>query len=332
MSKDNGDDGFVIGNAPEIATYTQKGRDYASVWASPEAFYRHVNKLSESKAWHKAGWEKESGGKDDYGRFYGTPDMEAAVKLAELGWKEGAEKIERLRGYILAMNPKAPTNIKYGIAGQVPSVPRAVSGNPLNMKQLETGKSRKKPIITIMYDMAQSCMISPETLTNKAATVAALVDVIESRGYCCEVLATATSTNRKFEAVTTIMVKPSHQSVDTVKLGFALGHASMFRRFVFADWGGQKEAEKLGWGLGYTSQLNESDEKHFKEKYIYNITKATSEFKDEKTCAEKGVNAIIRDLQAQKCPPFLDWKDPDPPKKGDKKRNKYLELPDPEDW
>lgn len=306
-------EGFVVGDSPEIARDLQKGRDFISVWSSPEKFYRHIKAINANpkNRWHEAGWEKEdSRGKDDYGRFYGSKDMDAAVKLAEDGWKEGAEKIERLRGYILAMNPKSPTIPKYGITGSSPSVPRAVAGNIMNMKQLEQGKSRKKPTITIMYDMAQNCWVSPEVLTNKAATVAALVDVIESQGFCCEVMATSTSKSGKFEAATTVMVKPSHQPVDTIRLGFALGHASMFRRFVFADWGGQKEAQPLGWGLGSTSGADKKDKELYAEKYIYTIPKDTDGFKTEELCAKDGVNRIIRDLQKQKCPPFMNWKDP----------------------
>src|SRR6266403_6262933 len=120
----------VIGNAPYLTQYIPNltGNYYHSTWETPEAFRQHIAAMDPKQAWDNSAWEK--GMKD----FTGTESMDEALRLADCGWKEGVDKVVRLRDTIIAANPTIIQPVKYGIAGSVPNVPRAIAGNPLNMK------------------------------------------------------------------------------------------------------------------------------------------------------------------------------------------------------
>ena len=87
-----------------------------SAWSSPEKYASYIESLDKDSAWQKAGWTHD-------GDFTGTKDMEEAIAMARYGWKEGAEKIEKLRGMISAMYPRSLRPVAYGLAGSTPDVP-----------------------------------------------------------------------------------------------------------------------------------------------------------------------------------------------------------------
>ena len=171
------------GNALELCNFFPYV-DYHSTWDTPEAFARHVASIDEKSAWDDAAWERGSG-------FSGTENMAEALELARTGWKEGVARIEKIRANIHAMHPVLVKAVRYDIAGSVANVPRAISGNPLNMKANDLSKSRRRPVITLISSMSANCGISKEAITNQAAVVAAIIDQIETQGYACEVIAIA---------------------------------------------------------------------------------------------------------------------------------------------
>ena len=320
------EDGRILrGNGTQLDHLLPK-QTYHSLWESPEAFARYIATKA-SGGWHRdAGTQKES--KD--GDWSGTKDLDTALKLVQDGWREGAEKIEALRSYIQASNPKRPKLIKHGIVGAVPNVPRAVAGDINNMRIPDQGKSHKKPVITLMANMSANCGIDAEMISNRAAVIAALVDEIEGAGYSCEVLATAMSRGggwdwrsggRKdtdFKAATTVIIKPSHQPVDLMKLAFGVGHAAMFRRLIFRDWATEPTCENgLGFGLGNAGCGFKDEEEEMLEKAIYLLPSAETHsnfFKDDKTSMEVGLPWLMQFLKEKGCPPFKhvpEWSHPD---------------------
>lgn len=307
----------VVGNAEEIPQYTLPGYSFSSAWSSPEAFANYIEKQKRSKAWCDAGWGHDEG-------WSGTKDMETAIKMAREGWKEGADQVERLRRLIEANNPTSPRLIRYGIAGTTPNVPRAIAGIPVNMRVPDLTKSRKKPVITLVSNMSANWTVGAKHISNRAAAVAAIIDKIESSGYSCEVLSTATTRggswwaggSKDYTAATTVCLKRSDQPVDIVRLSYGLGHASMFRRLVFADWGVEPTAQNgLGEGLGCNCEifLPESDE--FDNKAIYTIPSAegiSKLFETEELSMTEGMNHLLRELKKQGCPAFAKVDIPEP--------------------
>lgn len=295
------------GNAKDLHEFIPVFKDeiggYHSTWRTPESFYEHVSKLERSKAWTDAGWDHDK-------RWSGTTNMEEALSLAKNGWKEGMEQVERTRERTLARNPVRPQAIRYGITGTTPNVPRAIAGNIFNMKAPDLHKSTRRPVITLVSNMAANCGVPAEQISNRAAVVAAIVDQIETAGYATEVLATSTSQGsmwggkKGFSSCVTVCVKQSDQYADVNRLAFALGHVSMFRRMAFADWGtDQSNRSGLGEGLGSNNEIKPTEDMNFRHIYSLPSPERMGElFKDEETAATKGYDYLINSLRKQKCP------------------------------
>lgn len=312
-------EGKVIGNAEEISQYILPGYKYSSTWSSPEAFARYIESKGKNAAWHKGGWEH---GED----WSGTKDMDTALKMVREGWREGGEQVERLRERIEANSPQSTRLIKYGIAGTNPSVPRAVAGNLFNMRVPDLTRSRKRPVITLVSNMAANCGVDARQITNRAAAVAAIVDKIESSGYSVEVISTATTKGSEFSwsgtsdpsytSAVSVVVKRSDQPVDTIRLAYGLGHASMFRRLVFADWGTEPSAERgLGRGLGSHMEMLVPKDDEFDVKGIYTLPSAEKHgeyFDSEERSMTDGLNYLMGNLKEQGCPAFAKIHIPEP--------------------
>ncbi len=291
------------GNAKDlhefIPAFPEGQEGYHSTWRTPEAFYEHVSKLDRSKAWSDAGWEHDK-------NWSGTSNMDEALSLAKNGWKEGMEQVERTRTRTMAQNPVRPQAVRYGIAGTVPNVPRAIAGNIFNMKEHAPHKSTRRPVITLVSNMAANCGVPAVQISNRAAVVAAIVDQIESAGYATEVLATSTTKGygKGFSSAVTVCVKKSDQYADVNRLAFALGHVSMFRRLTFADWGTDASNRSgLGSGLGSNNEIKPTEDMNFRNIYSLPSPERMGElFKDEETASTKGYDYLINSLRKQKCP------------------------------
>lgn len=294
-----------VGNALEL-THLFGKQDYHSAWASPEAFSRYVEDLDKKKAWHESGWELDN----SKGNFYGTKNMDDALDLAQNGWKEGADQVEALRRRTLAANPLRVQPVRYDIAGSFPNVPRAVSGNIMNMRTIDLTKSRKRPILTLVSDMSCHCGISKDAISNRAAVVAAIIDQVEAVGYTCEVLSIAPTKGGYggdgFKAQTSVLVKDAGQPADTKRLAFGLGHSSMFRRMIFADWGTEPSCkEGLGYSLGHGG--NEVNVAEANERHMYVLPSAGRKselFETPEKAATEGLAYMLDQLRGQNCPPF----------------------------
>lgn len=294
----------IVGDSPELNDYipNMKGSFSHSTFSSPEVFSRHIQSLNRAKAWDSCGWDEDEG-------FYGTKNMNEAIELGINGWKEGADQVENVRNYIKTLYPVHHRAIKYGIAGSVPSVPRAVAGNIFNMRNDDAARSKKKPIITLVSHMGALGYVPKESLTNRAAVVAAMIDEIESKGFACEVIATAVSTGISgFTTATSVVVKRSDQPVDICRLAFGLGHASVFRRFVFADRGSSAFCKgKLGWGMGSTAKI---EQEGLAENSVYvlpSCNECPKNFSTPELAGTEGLKFLVTQLRRQKCPAFAKW-------------------------
>ncbi len=324
MSKDNGGASpqvREVGDAPNITRLINvndtlewidpsPGRKvFRSSWSSPEKFAAHIQQMKGEDSWYEGGygpsvWKKGS----EHKEFSGVETIGEAIDMAFHGWAEGGALIEQTRGYIQALNPLSPRMIKYGLAGSTPNVPRAIAGNILNMRQPTNTASKKKKTITIVYNMCECGSTNKDQISNKAAVTAALIDEIEAKGFSCEVIAVATTSNHMIQTLTSVCVKESHLPVDINRLAFSLGHAAMFRMLFFADWEGDDFCRSLGYGLGYVSTTKPAKDANAEQ--IYTIEGGghgnlkINLFKDIDTAATKGLNAIVRELQKQGCPAF----------------------------
>lgn len=308
MAKDNGGESpqvREIGDAPNITRIlgheAYKDKTYYSSWSSPEAFARHIQDMDGDKSWyasHGSVWKEANES------FSGVSSIAEALDLCRNGWKEGGETIEKTRGYIRALNPLVNKPIKYAIAGSTPNVPRAIAGNILNMKAPDKDKSSRRKVITIKYNMCESGWTNKDNIVNKAAVMAALIDEIESKGFSCEVIATAFTGPGSMDALTSVCVKPSHHAVDINRLAFSLGHSAMFRVLFFADWEGDNYCSSLGWGLGHARSTQPTKDENERDIYTIQSNVGMTKFENIETSATKGLNSLVKELQLQGCPAF----------------------------
>lgn len=297
-----------IGNAPHLTAMIPNigAKYFHSAWESPESFAAYMASLKRNEAWDDSGWED-----DRHGGFYGGKSFKEAVAMAVDGWPEGTDKIAAVRDKILTLNPTLIKPINYGIAGAYPNVPRAIAGNIMNMRVPDISKSRRRPVFTLMVSMGATGSVEAEAITNRAAVVAAMIDQIEAKGFACEVVTCSLANGMSgFKAAVSIVVKKSSQAVDIVRLAFALGHASFFRRLVFASRGHSQHCKQhLGWGLGSTCAI---DTEGLKEKDIYvipGINECEAFFMTDDLAASSGLKFLSDALAKQGCPAFPKWKE-----------------------
>lgn len=287
-----------IGNARDVAELLP-GFTVSSGYSSPEALARFVEQgVKTGTPWQNSFQAKSES------QFYGTSSIEECLKLAKDGWKEGAQKADKLRGLIAAKIPRSPRLVKYDVAGAVPNIPRAVSGNPLNMRALDLAKSRRRPVLTLVSNMAVNCGVDANAISNHASVVAALIDQIEDAGFACEVLSCATTRagygKGSKSVATTCRVKQSNQPVDLPRLAFALGHASFYRRLIFGDWGLEKESSFLGQSLGCACPL---EPEALNKQGVYVIPESSNKlFGTEEKAMNEGLQYLLLSLKRQECP------------------------------
>lgn len=291
---------ILAGDMKSLSEYYPK-MCFASCWSSPEALVKHLRAFDKSKKWHGGGFD------DDTPGWAGVRTIEEAYHLAETGWKEGVPDVIKIRDTVNALNPVAPKAVKYGIAGSICNVPRAIAGDIKNMKQMDSAISKRKPVITLLSDMAANCGTRGEEITNRAAVVAAVVDQIEARGFAVEVIAVATTRSAGKNVVTAVKVKNAGQPVDIGRLAYGVGHVSMFRKLIFASWTSRQECQFLGGGLGSTYTMDLKDLEG-KGAYYVPSPEGTSVFESKESACSEGLNYIINSLIDQQCPPFKDMK------------------------
>jgi hypothetical protein len=295
----------IRGNAPELRdliTGVKAPRQFWTLFNTPEALADYVAGAK--------GYYDDSAWKRDDVSFYGTRSMAESVDLAKQGWPEGADNANRLRDRINAANPIGPRVIRYDVAGAYPSVPRALSGNPLNMRRAIPATLKRRPVITLVSDMSSNCSVDAKALANRAAVVAALLDAIEGARFSAHVIAVGTGDSRgerdqrEFIAVTAVTLKEPEQPADIGRLAFGLGHPSMLRRFCFGSWVvDQWTKPYVGMHAAYPWSPTRSDE----SRSIFTLpglNDTQRHFMTEEKAATEGLALMIRELSKQGCPAF----------------------------
>lgn len=319
MAKDNGGGNTPpvreVGDAPDITRIftalpqPDAEKQYYASFSSPEKLASYLKDFSKNDCWKSNNvWSEMSE------EFTGVSSIHEAIDMAYHGWKEGGEACEKARGYIRALNPLSPRLVKYAIAGAVPNVPRAIAGNPMNMRVAEDKNiQRKRKNITLVYNMCEPWYVGKDAITNKAAVTAALIDEIEGKGFSVEVIAVAATGSHRVRAMTSVCVKESHQPVDINRLAFALGHSAMFRGLLFGTWECDHDCEGLGYGLGRVSTTVPIPESNAELRYTITSGVCYEErpeckpvkmahFETMELAATKGLNGLVRQLQLQGCP------------------------------
>jgi hypothetical protein len=173
---------------------------------------------------------RNTGWSTSKGAWIGTASMERAISMARAGWPSGAEMAARAVELLDADHPQQRRR-KYSVAGGKVNVGRMLAGSPDHMIHRPRQDGRK--IVTLLVDVWMASAIAAENAIIRAACVAAMADLLESRGYSCEIVAVGSAyANGRIN--TAVNVKQAGDALNVLDVVFSLGHPSMLRRFCFA--------------------------------------------------------------------------------------------------
>ena len=237
-------------------------------------------------AWDDTSWDEDI-------KFRGGT-MAQAISLARHGWLEGAEQAVALHAGVQATIPTRRKLARYDVAGAVPSIPRALAGNPMGMRRMTARETAQRPIISLVCDICVSSSFPAEDMLRHAAAVAAVVDLLEESGFRCAVLVVARVTSRVNSEIVVCLKQPE-QPLNLSVLAYGLGHPSMFRRLMFSVWQSEKDCEPLGYGLGSVHRLESAPE-------LGTYTIGAASRAGDGVKAPKRFRHILRELELQGCP------------------------------
>lgn len=174
---------------------------------------------------HRASRTNGEGRSWDLGAGY-----DGALRLAKHGWEEGICNVSALAATV-------PNNVEvtrtFGVAGEMPDVPRYLSGDPLHM--MHRGRNKvPKPTMTLVISIGANCNVSAKQMVNFGAAMVALVDRLESRRVRVELIGVWASSCRAGRVSTSWHIKRPQDPLDLSAVAFGLGHPAMLRRLGFA--------------------------------------------------------------------------------------------------
>lgn len=214
-------------------------------FSSLSAMTKYVKAIPE----HMQEGKRGRGWNETDGQWFGTTDMNEALSLARDGWPDGVEMAQEILERLLGQHA-IERRRKYSIAGGMVNVGRLLAGNPKHM--IARPKQAGRKIITFFVETFISASISAEHAIIRAATVAAITDVLEMNGYSCEIVSIATSRHSNlpaFHVATTL--KATGETLNLNDVIFALGHPSYFRRMIFACNGSDDALRQVWSSMGY---------------------------------------------------------------------------------
>lgn len=191
-------------------------------------------------------WRQASSAGTGYGNGWDLNlGWEGALRLAREGWTQGALNLNnRPEGLPPPVNHHY--DLKYDVGGQLPDVPRFLSGDPAHM--ITRGKRiGNPPVVHLCINMWILAMISAQEQANYGTAMVALIDKIESTGRRVELDVTFIGRSGGQTVVLGWKVKQASEHCDLAAVAFAIAHPASFRRFGFAmverspshwNWGG----------------------------------------------------------------------------------------------
>ena len=168
----------------------------------------------------------------------GTATYGEAVAVAGTGWKQGANRVEKIRASLDAVVQRMAvancSQMIYGVEGEWVDIGRIATGEPECCGSWhDQGEGASQKIVKIVANVAVSCGVSAETIFARGAATLAAVDLLESLGFRCELWASKGCSGNKNSEFHTL-VKEASQPVELDRLAFCLCHPAMLRRLYFA--------------------------------------------------------------------------------------------------
>lgn len=206
-------------------------------------------------------------------KFTGTASMNEAIALARNGWQDGAEAAAELMAH-LALDKPVTRRPKPSLAGGSVNVGRMLAGDPLHMVRRQKQPGRK--VVTFFVEVSALANVHPMALTVRAAIIGAIVDLMESVGYACNIVATCVSNcDQQAYFQCAVNIKRSNQRLNVPDIIFALGHPSYLRRFMFAMANNRPELRAMWIDQGYATNAFDKDHRCKPNEFYVPVLKKT---------------------------------------------------------
>ena len=169
-------------------------------------------------------------------KFAGTESFEEAQNLMKYGDKVNAAKITATIRKIKAQGKGNETRNKLynSPCGFMPIVPKVLAGEPNNMLAIKKQTYKSTKVINIAYNVAVSCSITVNQLTETAAKVANVIASLEKNGYRVNLYAYACGRDLRFNYYFLLVkIKDSGKYLDTLRIAYPLVNSSFLRRHLF---------------------------------------------------------------------------------------------------
>jgi len=159
---------------------------------------------------------------------------EGALNFARHGWTEGRRGLKTAAASLAGeFHPRPPQG--FDVAGDWLDIPSAVAGDPESwgIDEEATGRAR---IITLALPLSASWTVSAQTLQNRGAAIAAIIDGLESEGIRCEIDAYSIHETHSDcdQAIVMHRVKEAGAHLSLDRLAASIIHPATFRRLHFA--------------------------------------------------------------------------------------------------
>lgn len=216
-----------------------------TVFSSAGEYVSHVKDLRPHPSWdidpaRDSGREAWAGG-----------SFQDAVKYASEGWSEGLNKVTKKLD-VMKQAGRGKARI-YDVAGDYPSVPRALSGAPDSMTRRHFSDSSRKPILDIFISPVFSSATNAEAFINVGAAMASFIDSCEAVGYSVNLMTGMIAKacyQDKINVGAVFPLKLSGQVLDLDRLIYFIAHPSFLRRLGFAHMSHLFDYAETGSGMG----------------------------------------------------------------------------------
>jgi len=194
--------------------------------------------------------------------FTGTASWDEAMTLTHR-WDDGLAHLQRMSVAIKDSDTATRTVLRKSVAppGRV-DIGGIAAGDPaagyLQRRKAPAVQRRKGKVIRILFSTGASGGVKADTILRRGAAVLALVDMLEARGFRCEITGCAPTvaarTGRSRSLGTRVLeyrwtVKRADQRVPLSALAFAMAHPSMHRRVIFACREVEPPTIRAQWGF-----------------------------------------------------------------------------------
>ncbi len=209
-----------------------------------------------------------SGHRDE---FTATKNMQEALNLAEFGWKDGLDQIEKALDEINAEPHVEPAPI-FDVTGEAFNLDAVLQGQPEDMFFFMDQETNKPRVISLAFNFSHGCSITAEEIMKRGAAIASAVNDIESAGIRVELFAYKVTTKSStrytgrsgsyYRTRALIKIKDADQPLELERLCFAAAHPSMLRRLWFRiaeQYGVREFKQRFGECYGSSTDLHRAE-------------------------------------------------------------------------